>query len=90
MAEVKAKEQTQVSMNIDTTPILYTDNIAIISNKMGIVWNILQRVGNSSSARVVARIGMSREYAKKFNLELGKLLVVTQNTNDPTRKHQMN
>jgi hypothetical protein len=78
MAETIKQNQPQLSMNLDTTPILYTDNIAIITNKMGIVWNIVQQVGSSNAARIVARIGMSREYAKKFNQELGKLLVITQ------------
>lgn len=67
-----------VNINLDTTPILYTDNISISANEDGIVFDFIQRVGITNQAKVVARVGMSRNHGKKFATELGKLLVITE------------
>ena len=67
-----------VNINLDTTPILYTDNISISANEDGIVFDFIQRVGVTNQAKVVARVGMSRNHGKKFATELGKLLVITE------------
>jgi len=72
------KDQFQVSINLDTTPILYTDNINISANKDGVVLNVMQRVGSRNQLRIVARVGMSREHAKKFVEKLGQLLLKSQ------------
>jgi len=40
--------------------------------------DIIQRVGPTNQARIVSRIGMSREHAKKFSQELSKLLALTE------------
>jgi hypothetical protein len=70
--------QMQVSINLDTTPILYTDGIQMTANEDGVVLDILQRVGNSSQQRAVARIGMSIEHAKKVAQMLGQFVVNPQ------------
>jgi hypothetical protein len=67
-----------INVNLDTTPILYTDSIFINTNPDGVTIDVLQRVASTNQARVVARIGMSRSHAKKFAEELGKLLAMTQ------------
>lgn len=67
-------QENQISINPDATPILYTDGIQMTANEDGIVLDVLQRVGNSSQQRVVARIGMSMEHAKKFAHMLGQLV----------------
>lgn len=67
----------QVSINLDTTPIYYTDSVSMTANPDGVVFDVMQRVGPSNQVRIVSRIGMSREHAKKFVTELGKLLVTT-------------
>lgn len=56
----------QVSINMDKTPILYTDSVMITSNKDGVIFDFCQRVGPGPQMRVVSRIGMSREHAKKL------------------------
>ncbi|MBI4058476.1 hypothetical protein HY408_01785 [Candidatus Gottesmanbacteria bacterium] len=66
----------QVNVNPDTTPILYTDRVFISVNTYGLTFDVTQKVG--SGARIVARIGMSREHAKHFTQELGKLLLITE------------
>lgn len=74
----KKKEELEVSVNFDTTPIFYTDSISMTSNENGLVLDILQRVGNSKNVRIVSRIGMSRTHAKKFIQECSNLLAITE------------
>lgn len=71
-------EQITVDLNPDQTPILYTDNVFMATNADGLVLNITQRLLPTAKHRIVARIGMSRDHAKKFVAELGKLLAMTE------------
>lgn len=66
-----------VNINLDTTPIIYTDNVFMNANEDGIVLDVGQKVFNTKQIRIVSRIGMSRTHAKKFAAELGKLLAMT-------------
>lgn len=68
-------KQVRVSINLDTTPILYTDNINMTSNPEGVVLDVVQRLGPTNQMRIVARIGMSRKHAKKLVESLRKLLL---------------
>lgn len=70
--------QLSVDVNPETTPIYYTDSISITANEDGLVFDVMQRIGNTQNARVVSRVGMSRSHAKKFTTELGKLLAMTE------------
>jgi hypothetical protein len=72
------KQQIEVDLNLDATPILYTDNIFMTTNPDGVVLNISQKVWLTTKMRIVSRIGMSREHAKKFVAELSKLLAMTE------------
>ncbi len=74
----KKKQELAVNINLDTTPILYTDNVMITVNPDGVVLDITQRLANTNQVRVVARVGMSREQAKKLTAELGKILALTE------------
>ena len=56
----------EVSINLDKTPILYTDSVMITSNEDGVIFDFCQRVGPGPQMRVVSRIGMSREHARKL------------------------
>ncbi len=81
MAKVNSqtpKKGLQISINLDTTPVFYTDNINMVLNPDGVILNVMQRVGPTNQARIVSRIGMSREHAKKFVETLGKLLIKTE------------
>jgi hypothetical protein len=71
-------QNVSVSVNLDTTPILFTDNIIITANEDGVVLDIAQKLATSNQTRVVARVGMSRTHAKKFATEIGRLLALTQ------------
>lgn len=77
---LKAQE-VAVSVDPQATPILYTDNITITANEYGFVFDILQRLGPTNQAKVVSRIGMSREHVKKFIQEISKLLITTEGNN---------
>ena len=72
------KNQVAVNVNLDTTPILYTDNVFITVNEDGAVLDICQKLANSNQMRIVARIGMSKNHAKKFLSEFSKLLAMTE------------
>lgn len=77
MDDKKDKNQgQQVNLNLDTTPILYTDSIFMTTNPDGLVLDVGQRVASTNQVRIVSRIGMSREHAKKFVNELAKLLTL--------------
>ncbi len=65
-----APASQEVTINLDQTPILYTDNIMVTSNEDGVVLDFCQRVGSSPQVRVVGRVGMSREHAKKLLMVL--------------------
>lgn len=67
----------QVNLNLDSTPILYTDNIFMTTNEDGVVLDVGQRVASTNQVRIVARVGMSKEHAKKFVNKLGNLLVMS-------------
>jgi len=51
-------------------------------NPDGLVLDIMQRLGPTNQARIVARIGMSREHGMKFARELSKLLAMTQGASE--------
>jgi len=72
------QKQVAVNVNLDTTPILYTDNIFLTTNEDGLVLDVCQKIGPSNQLRIVSRIGMSRVHAKKFLKELGNLLAMTE------------
>jgi len=74
----KKTNQMQVSINLDSTPVLYTDNINMTVNSDGVVMDVMQRLGPTSQNRIVARIGMSREHAKKFLDKLGEMLLKSE------------
>lgn len=71
-------KQVKMSVNLDKTPVLYTDNINMNANPDGVVLDVVQRLGPTNQAHIVTRIGMSREHAKKFVDKLGKLLLKSE------------
>ena len=85
----KKEEKTkhpQVNINLDTTPIFYTDKIGITVNSDGIVLDVMQRIGLTNKVRIVSRVGMSKVHAEKFIQELGKLLAMTQRARNDKSK----
>lgn len=72
------KPQHKVNLNPDTTPVLYTDNVFMTSNDFGIVIDFGQKMGPTNETKIVSRLGMSREHAKKFLAELGKMIAMTE------------
>lgn len=72
------KKQVQISVNLDTTSVLYTDNINMTVNPDGVVLDVMQKLGPTNQVRIVTRVGMSREHAKKFVKKLGELLLKSE------------
>ncbi|NMB56972.1 hypothetical protein GYA19_03480 [Candidatus Beckwithbacteria bacterium] len=77
-AKDENKNQIQIDINLDKTPILYTENVFISSSAYGITFDIAQKVGPTNKFKIVARIAMSRKHTKKFLTELGKTLAITE------------
>ena len=77
MAEQDKKSELQLNVNLDTTPILYTDNVYMTMNEDGLVLDVCQRMGNTNQVRIVARIGMSQSHAAKLVKQLGNLLTAS-------------
>ncbi|MDO8551505.1 MAG: hypothetical protein Q7S03_02390 [bacterium] len=73
-----SSQQLSVNVNLDTTPILYTDNIFMTTNEDGLVLDVCQKIGPTNQVRIVSRVGMSRNHAKKFLQEMGRLLAMTE------------
>ena len=69
------KTELNLNVNLDTTPVLYTDTVFMTVNDDGVVFDVCQKVGNTNQLRVVSRIGMSKEHAKKFVAQLSQLMV---------------
>ena len=84
------KPAVAISVNLDTTPVLYTDNILISVNEDGVVLDVTQKLGSTNQARIVARIGMSRTQAKKLAQELGKLIAITEGQSKTGKKDYSN
>ena len=82
----KPEQDIQINVNLDTTPVLYTDNILMSTNEDGLVMDVAQKLGGTNQLRIVSRIGMSREHAKKFLHELSKLLAMTEGQNQTGKK----
>ena len=74
-----------ININLDTTPILYTDRIFITINQFGVVFDVTQKTGNQT--RIITRIGMSREHEKKIASELSKMLAVTEQKKEIQNKN---
>ncbi len=76
----KDKQNVQININSDTTPIFYTDNIYITTNEDGVVLDIAQKLGTTNKVVIVSRIGMSRTHAQKLVKELAKTIAISENT----------
>lgn len=68
----------QINLNPDTTPVLYTDSILMSTNEDGVVLDVAQKIGPAKQLKIVSRIGMSRNHAKKFVKKLSELLALTE------------
>lgn len=72
------KQEIALNINLDQTPILYTENIYMSTSEDGLTLDIAQKLVGTNQQRIVARVGMSRDHAKKFLKELGNLLAITE------------
>jgi hypothetical protein len=84
----KNEQGINLNINLDSTPVLYTDNILMSVNEDGVVLDIVQRVGNTNQARVVSRVGMSKNHAKKFVKALGDLVAQSEGIAQTGKKYE--
>lgn len=84
----KPSEKTSLkfNLNLENTSILYTDNVFINANQDGVTLNVGQKIFNTDQIKIVSRIGMSRNHAKKFVAEMSKLLAMTEGHLHPGKK----
>lgn len=79
--------QFQVNLNPEKVNILYTDTVFMNVNDDGVIFDICQKVGNSTQLQVVSRIGMSREHANKFVKKLSEILALTHGHSQTSSKN---
>ena len=76
--EDKKQPQANVNLNIENTPVLYVDNVFWNVSPDGVMLNFGQSIMGSGGVRIVSRVGMSREFIKRFIVDLGKNLALTE------------
>lgn len=85
------KKQTsgafEINVNLDTTSILYTDQVLMTTNEDGVVLDVCQKLGTTNKVRIVSRIGMSRIHAKKLVNELAKMLAMSEGKGQTGKKN---
>ena len=92
MDEKKGKNQhqhthdVQINLSPDTTPIFYTDSIFMSTNEDGVTLDVGQKVG-PKQLKIVSRVGMSRNHAKKFVKKLSELLALTEGNSTTGNKN---
>lgn len=84
MAELK--EEIGLNINFDTTPVYFTDNVFITSSEDGMVMDFTQKLMNTNTVRIVSRIGMSREHARRFADQLEAMLKIAEGQAQSTEK----
>lgn len=77
----------QINLNPEKVAILYTDTVFMNVNDDGVIFDICQKVGNSTQLQVVSRIGMSREHAHKFVKKLSEILALTHGHSQTSSKN---
>lgn len=80
------EQEHKVLLNPEKTVVQYTDNIFMTSNGFGIVIDFGQKIGQGDSTQIISRIGMSREHAKRFLAELGKMIAMTEGSSQTDEK----
>jgi hypothetical protein len=78
MDDKKSVKGVSLNINVEKTPVLYTDNIFMSTNEDGVVLDVGQKLANTNQVQIVTRVGMSRNHAKKFLKELARLVAMTE------------
>lgn len=60
------KQQLNIGADPVRTPVLYSDAVIINSDEFGMTLDFAQKLGGTNQAIIVARIGLSKEHAKKL------------------------
>jgi uncharacterized protein YfcZ (UPF0381/DUF406 family) len=57
------------------------------SHEFGIVVDFGQKIGPTNETKIVSRVGMSRDHAKKFLAELGRMIAMTEGSGNTEEKN---
>lgn len=77
--ENKKEIKGNININLDTTPILFTDMIIWNISKDEIVLNFASKIfGKQEQIKIVARVGTSKEFFKKFIKDIEKNIVMSE------------
>ena len=61
----KKTQENNVNLNVDTTPVYFSDFVVWNISPDGIVVNFGQKIMGTNQTKITSRVGMSREFAKK-------------------------
>lgn len=81
------KVQQEIVVTAPNIPIVYTDSIFMNVNEDGVTIDICQKGISQNQLQVVARVGMSKEHAKKFVKRLSEILALTATRSETTREN---
>ena len=82
--ENKEEKPKGVQINIDPsrTPVVYTDAIRVSADNNGVVLTFAQKLDITNQLFTVARIGLSKEHAKKLIEHLTRVLKQREGTGE--------
>lgn len=80
------QKKLSLSVNLDTTPVLYTDHVIMTANQDGLVIDFTQRLGPTNQSRIVSRVGMSREHAKRLVEKMANILTKSEGQSETGSK----
>lgn len=70
--------QGNLNLNIDTTPVFYTDFVNWNITPDGVVLNFGQAIMGSNQIKITSRVGLGRDFLKRFIGDLGKMVALTE------------
>ncbi len=70
--------QPNINLNIDTTPVLYSDHITWGIQEDMIVLNFGQTIMNTNQIKIVSRISLGKKFFRKVIEDIGKKIVLSE------------
>jgi hypothetical protein len=72
------KQSANINLNVDSTPVFFSDFLLWNISPDGVVLNFAQKILGSNQIKIVARIGMSKDFTKKALNDLSKNIALTE------------
>lgn len=74
----QAQQKSNINLNMDNTPLYFTDFIIWNINKNEVVLNFGSKILGQNQIKVVARVGTSKEFFKQFLKDIEKKLMLSE------------